>query len=186
MRGIAASRRRKVETSREKGGGLKSKGRTVFSRPVREAPERRRVAREGRAFRPSLRASSLLMSGQRLANYFWSPFGVRPLGWGRNSHFRHLWPFLRRQVPSCSVASRAWPVACPLHGLQVASRSDFGLDVGPGKLHFGMQFLILQRCLYSFVFLNLFQRFCLGNVVSDRWRAKSSHAIRTVKTNGFC
>ena len=57
----------------------------------------------------------------------------------------------------------------PLHGLQVASQSDFGLDFRPGKLHFGMQFLILQRCLYSFVFLNLFKRFwpwpcCFGSL----------------------
>ena len=101
----------------------------------------------------------LLMSGQRLANYFGIPFGF-PGPWrGRNSHFRHLWPFPKRLVPSCSVALRTCPIACALHGLQVASRSDFGLDFGPGKLHFWMQFLILQRCLYSFVFLHLFQRF---------------------------
>ena len=71
LRGIEASQRRNVETSREKGGGLKAppfaKRRSVETSSAApfakhrsvEASKRRSVAREERAFRPSLRASSI-------------------------------------------------------------------------------------------------------------------------------
>ena len=47
----------------------------------------------------------------------------------------------------------------PLHGLQVASRGDFGFDFGPKTVHFGLRFLAFQRCPYFFVFLSVFRLF---------------------------
>ena len=109
------------------------------------------------------------MSGQRLARDFWIPFGflsgATALG-GLEIRIFDLFGHF------CGARCRHAALRCavgPLHALQVASQSDFGLDFGPGKLHFGMQFLILQRCLYSFVFLSLFRRFlpwqcCFGSL----------------------